>query len=136
MSGHSSRGSGRLDSWKAIAACLGRDERTVQRWERKLALPVRRLPGGRGASVFAYAADLDAWLTGNEPAVRAPHDAAPADPAPDTRPPRRWAHVASVAAMLAGLGRVMTWERQAGWATITIHADDIGVGLRRATQSP
>src|ERR1041385_1511743 len=33
----------RLDSWKAIAAYLGRGVRTVQRWEREEGLPVHRL---------------------------------------------------------------------------------------------
>lgn len=54
----------RLDSWKAIAAHLNRDERTVRRWEQELGLPIRRLPGGRGRSVFAYVEELDAWLKG------------------------------------------------------------------------
>ena len=34
---------GRLDSWKEIAAYLGRGIRTVQRWEREEGLPVHRL---------------------------------------------------------------------------------------------
>jgi hypothetical protein len=54
--------SARLDSWKAIAAYLNRDESTVRRWERQLGLPVRRMPGGRGASVYAFAAEIDSWL--------------------------------------------------------------------------
>ena len=29
----------RLDSWKEIAAFLGRDERTVRRWEKERGLP-------------------------------------------------------------------------------------------------
>ena len=33
----------RLDSWKEIAAYLGRGVRTVQRWEREEGLPVHRL---------------------------------------------------------------------------------------------
>ena len=32
-----------LNSWKEIAAYMGRGVRTLQRWERDLALPVRRL---------------------------------------------------------------------------------------------
>ncbi len=52
----------RLDSWKAIAAYLNRNERTVRGWERELGLPVRRMPGGRGRSVFAYTSEIDAWL--------------------------------------------------------------------------
>lgn len=52
----------RLDSWKEIADYLGRDVRTVVRWEKDKGLPVRRLPGGKRQSVFALSAEIDAWL--------------------------------------------------------------------------
>ena len=52
----------RLDSWKAIADYLNRDVRTARRWEQTMGLPVRRLPGRRGHSVFAYPSEIDAWL--------------------------------------------------------------------------
>jgi hypothetical protein len=52
----------RFDSWKAIADYLGRDLRTVARWEKEKALPVRRLPGGRRRAVYAYRSEIDAWL--------------------------------------------------------------------------
>jgi Tol biopolymer transport system component len=52
----------RLNSWKAIAAYLNRTVRTVQRWEREEGLPVRRHGHARSHSVFAYKAELDAWL--------------------------------------------------------------------------
>jgi TolB-like protein/Flp pilus assembly protein TadD len=52
---------GRLDSWKEIAAYLNKEVRTVQRWEKSLGLPVRRLAQGRQGTVFAYKLDLDAW---------------------------------------------------------------------------
>src|SRR5271170_5789521 len=51
----------RLDSWKEIAAFLGRDERTVNRWEKELGLPIHRLPGTKGR-VYAYTEELSAWL--------------------------------------------------------------------------
>src|SRR5437764_13073146 len=51
---------GKLDSWKEIASYLGRDVRTVIRWEKKRNLPVHRLPGGQ--AVFAYKGELDDWL--------------------------------------------------------------------------
>jgi tetratricopeptide (TPR) repeat protein len=51
----------RLDSWKEIAAYLGKVERTVKRWESERALPIHRPPGGRG-SVYAYTWELDQWL--------------------------------------------------------------------------
>jgi len=78
----------RLDSWKAIAQYLGRDERTVRRWEKTLGLPVRRVPGGRGHSVFAYVHELEAWLRVRDPAATADltnisePDAAAPPPAP------------------------------------------------------
>jgi len=52
----------RLDSWKAIAAFLGRDERTVRRWEKENALPVHRVPGSSKGRVFAYENELSEWL--------------------------------------------------------------------------
>lgn len=51
----------RLDSWKEIAAYLGKVERTVKRWESVRSLPVHRPPGGR-ASVYAFTGELDQWL--------------------------------------------------------------------------
>jgi len=53
---------GRLDSWKAIAGYLGRDVRSVQRWECERGLPVHRIPGAKGGGVFAYVVEIDAWL--------------------------------------------------------------------------
>ena len=54
----------RLDSWKSIAEYLGRDISTVMRWEKTSGLPVRRVPGGKGRSVFAYPSEIDQWLAG------------------------------------------------------------------------
>lgn len=53
----------RLDGWKEIAQYLGRNVRTVQRWERELQLPVRRMGASKGASVFALRSEIDAWLS-------------------------------------------------------------------------
>jgi TolB-like protein/Tfp pilus assembly protein PilF len=54
----------RLDSWKAIAQYLGREVRTVIRWEKERHLPVHRLPGGKHHGVFAYSEEIDGWLRG------------------------------------------------------------------------
>src|SRR5262245_40849495 len=62
----------RLDSWKEIAAYLNRDVRTVQRWEKTANLPIRRLQNPGLRAVFAYTADLDEWLRGQQPATEAP----------------------------------------------------------------
>ncbi len=51
----------RLDSWKAIAAYLGRDVTTVQRWERREGMPVHRHVHQKRGSVYALASELDAW---------------------------------------------------------------------------
>jgi len=56
----------RLDSWKEIAAYLKRGVRTVQRWERVAALPVRRIPSTRGG-VYAFRAELDRWWRTQSP---------------------------------------------------------------------
>lgn len=52
----------RLVGWKAISAYLRRDRSTVMRWYRERGLPVRRVPGGKQATVFAVPSELDAWL--------------------------------------------------------------------------
>ena len=50
-----------LNSWKEIAAYVGRGVRTVQRWERLLALPVHRIGKGKRSPVYAYAKELNFW---------------------------------------------------------------------------
>ncbi len=52
-----------LNGWKRIAAELGWGKRTVQRWAQFLGLPVHRLGKGPRASVFAYADELQHWLS-------------------------------------------------------------------------
>lgn len=52
-----------LSGWKDIANYLGRGVRTVQRYERKLRLPVQRPRGRSRGSVMATRADLDGWVS-------------------------------------------------------------------------
>jgi len=54
--------SDRLDSWKQIAVYLDRTVRTVQRWEKREALPVRRHIHLKGGSVYAFKKEIDVWL--------------------------------------------------------------------------
>ena len=104
----------RLDSWKKIASYLKRDVSTVQRWERREAMPVHRHLHDKLGSVFAFRSELDRWWesrrtrlaaelvaeegTGAEAAARA---------APSQRPPTpaaRWRvrlAAAAIAALLA-----------------------------------
>ena len=60
----------RLDSWKDIANYLGREVRTVIRWEQEKGLPVHRVPGGKRQAVYAYRSEIDSWLangSGHQP---------------------------------------------------------------------
>lgn len=52
----------RLDSWKEVAAYLGREVRTVQRWALARGLPIHRLPGGDRPRVFSTKSEIDVWL--------------------------------------------------------------------------
>ena len=90
----------KLDSWKQIAVYLGREVRTVQRWEKSSGLPVRRLQHEKRGSVYAYTGELDAWI-----AARDPQQTEGASP--DTRTPRR-SRVAYLlaAATLAGVAGI------------------------------
>ena len=69
---------GRLESWKEIGSYLHRDVRTVQRWERTKGLPVRRLPGGDMARVYALRSELDAWWNSRGIHLLAESEAPPA----------------------------------------------------------
>jgi Tol biopolymer transport system component len=51
----------RLDSWKRIAGYLKRDVTTVQRWERREAMPVHRHRHEKLGSVYAFRSEIDAW---------------------------------------------------------------------------
>src|SRR5262250_2708143 len=52
----------RLDSWKEIASYLRRDVRTVQRWEKRENLPVRRHQHDKLGSVYAFRGELADWF--------------------------------------------------------------------------
>jgi TolB-like protein/Tfp pilus assembly protein PilF len=78
---NSERTGQRLDSWKAIAAYLKRDVRTVQRWERYEGLPVHRKLHGKLSSIYAYTSELDAWWSEGR-------SSSPSEAAPDAIPQR------------------------------------------------
>lgn len=121
----------RLESWKEVAAYLGRDVRTAIRWEQERGLPVHRVPGGRRQAVFAYPEELDAWMEGRSGAPEA-GSPPPADvPVSERVPSRarlrraRYAHLAGAVlpaavaiALLTGVWRVAPVARVAfegGW---------------------
>ena len=92
----------RLDSWKQIAAYLGRSERTVRRWHQSEGLPVHRHVHQERGSVWAYAQELDDWL---EHRCLSPVPLQDAPPAVRSLiPARPWAAVAAVALVLLAFG--------------------------------
>ncbi len=120
----------RLDSWKEIAAYLNRDVTTVQRWEKREAMPVHRHLHDRSGSVYAYGSELDASLHSRklrleeereritEPPVDAPPDAsagAEVDHRPTGTPQARtWLVLSGVAVLaLLALTYVMIRSRAA-----------------------
>lgn len=72
----------KLVSWKEIAVYLGREIRTVQRWEKTEGLPVRRHEHLKKSTVYAYAGELDEWFNKRQPADDPEADAA-FEPEPD-----------------------------------------------------
>ncbi|SDE96359.1 tetratricopeptide repeat protein [Terriglobus roseus] len=68
----------RLDSWKEIAAYLERDVTTVQRWEKREAMPVHRHLHEKRGSVYAVPAELDCWIQSRKAGLDEP-EAAPAE---------------------------------------------------------
>jgi TolB-like protein/Tfp pilus assembly protein PilF len=108
----------RLDSWKAIAQYLDRDVRSVQRWEQERGLPVHRVPGEKGGTVFAYEDELDRWLTGRD----TPSAAASAVPETErsqpgisaSAPPSQvwhWSLIALVIAMLVLVATLFVFQQ-------------------------
>src|SRR2546427_9283594 len=57
----------KLDSWGEIASYLGREVRTVQRWEQTEDLPVHRHEHKKKSTVYASAGELDAWIKQRQP---------------------------------------------------------------------
>jgi Tol biopolymer transport system component len=74
---------GRLDSWKKIASYLKRDVSTVQRWERREAMPVHRHLHDKQGSVFAFRAELDTWWLSRSAQLAGEANAA-TEPAPSS----------------------------------------------------
>ena len=92
----------RLDSWKEIAAYLGRDVTTAIRWEKERGLPVHRVPGGRLSRVFAYSNELDEWLKKAPEPSTVIEQPLPAEAPIEEAPPRRPRMRATRAVLIAG----------------------------------
>src|SRR5687767_7292627 len=90
---------GRLKSWKEIAAFFGTDERTVRRWEER-GLPVYRVPGGARATIYADAGELERWFSGRHDEVAA---------MPEAPAPKRglWLAIAGAVLAIAGVSALL-----------------------------
>ena len=64
-----------LESWKEIAAYLGRQVKTVQRWEKEEGLPVHRHTHRSRSSVYAYASEIDRWRAARKVVIEPPPSA-------------------------------------------------------------
>jgi Tol biopolymer transport system component len=99
----------RLESWKAIAAYLGRGVTTVQRWERDEKLPVRRHGHASRGSVFAFRRELDDWRRSREstglPSL--PQDDAVVPLGPDPGQPRAGRYGARIVAIVISVAAVL-----------------------------
>jgi tetratricopeptide (TPR) repeat protein len=52
----------RLDSWKEIAAYLGKGVRTAIRWSKDEGMPVYRHAGSKSGAIYAYRSEIDEWI--------------------------------------------------------------------------
>ena len=100
----------RLESWKEIAAYLGRDVTTVRRWEKLEGLPVHRLQHNRLGSVYAYSVELDAWR--NERADTAATSEVGVNQAPQTIG-RVWTVITLAAlGLVLAVGSAWLWHKR------------------------
>jgi hypothetical protein len=58
----------RLDSWKAIAAYIGKDVRTALRWAKDGGMPVYHHADRKRGAVYAYRSEIDKWIHADRPA--------------------------------------------------------------------
>jgi TolB-like protein len=107
----------RLDSWKEIAAYLGREVRTVQGWEKNEGLPIHRHQHARQGSVYAFKSELDAW-----------RKARAESPEPVARTSRRpW--------LFAGLAVAAVLVASFAWATFFRRSGDARASTSEALSS-
>jgi TolB-like protein/tetratricopeptide (TPR) repeat protein len=103
----------RLESWKEIAAYLGRDVTTARRWEKREGLPVRRLHHIKLGSVYAYAAELDTWRNNRASGASSGGTDAPSA----ARPAARTARVIALALLGVALTGGVAWFSRDGATT-------------------
>lgn len=99
-----------LSSWKEVAAYLGTGVRTAQRYEEKLAFPIRRPYSRNRSSVIALVDEVDLWLRSarKTPGVE-PQIAEPSQP----RTLRSWKEIANY--VNRGVRTVQRYRRDLGF---------------------
>lgn len=122
----------KLITWKEIAAFLGKDVRTARRWNAKRGLPVHRVPGGKGASVFAYTSELEAWLRTSSRS-ELPEERVSADSPSLFSPPHG---TPIVAAPPAKAGRLGTTPLRLGILAVLVGALFAGAYIAERPQAP
>ena len=97
-----------LQGWKEIAAHLGRDARTAQRWEEYAGLPVRRHRYS-ASSVYAYPSEIESWRASRstKPEGEAPSTSVGEHPRRILIPALAAAGVIAVVLLVIGLGPVL-----------------------------
>ncbi len=105
----------RLDSWKEIAAYLGREIRTVQGWEKNEGLPIHRHQHSKQGSVFAFRSELDTWREARKISADAP---VPAEAAPSSRKPPAWTIIAAMCVVIAGISGYFVWKNRVATSDI------------------
>jgi Tol biopolymer transport system component len=118
----------RLDSWKEIAAFLGRGIRTVQRWEREEGLPVHRLPHENRGSVFAYRDELSSWWQSRQTTGVGGTSPARTGVGRTTTRPTRAAVIASLA-LVVGVAALVVFLWPTGPPTPTLQRVTTTTGL-------
>jgi Tol biopolymer transport system component len=100
----------RLDSWKQIAGYLGKSERTVRRWQETEGLPVHRHLHQQRGSVWAYRAELNAWLAGRRESPGAPELPTPGTPTVTGDYRSRWLLIGVGVALMAGAAAAIAYR--------------------------
>jgi tetratricopeptide (TPR) repeat protein len=121
----------RLEGWKRIAAYLGRDVRTLRRWEKNQGLPIHRLMHDRQGTVYAYRTEIEAWRQqrGQRPASKPRPQDLPQGELPGKRRPLVMTAAVVIALLAAVLiGRSLSQRTVVGygekdWVLIT-HFDN------------
>ena len=121
-----------LESWKEIAAYLGRSIRTAQMWEKEENLPIHRHQHDKQGSVFAYRDEIDTWREARSTpgAPVPPHLVFPEPPPAEAtsasgsgrRPVRGFAGALVAVVVLATAGVLLLSKRDSTMEAAAIHS--------------